>query len=120
MEALTLSPDKEVHCKMRCNRSLALLKGLRPQEALQEAEAAACLNPDWCKVHWRRGAALKELKRLPEAVLAFHRAWQLSKGVPDHTRVADNTVTSAAPVEHAFKDVMPLLGSHQMEHGNEN
>lgn len=72
--------DKASRCKIHCNRSLAYLKGLRLSEALEDAEAAILCKPDWCKAHWRRGAALKELKRTPDAVSAFHTAWQLSKG----------------------------------------
>lgn len=55
---------------------------MRPSEALEDAEAAILCKPDWCKAYWRRGAALKELKRTPDAVSAFHTAWQLSKGAP--------------------------------------
>lgn len=61
-------------------RSLAFLKGLRYSEALQDADAAVAINEKWPKAHWRRGAALKELKNVPKAVLAFYRAWDLSKG----------------------------------------
>lgn len=79
-EILELVPDKNSRCKIYCNRSLAYVRALRHSEALQDAEAAIECNPSWCKAHWRRGAALKELKRMPHAVAAFLRAWQLSRG----------------------------------------
>ncbi len=79
-EALELLPDKISRSKIYCNRSLAYLKALKYSEALDDAEGAVGCNSEWGKAHWRKGAALKELKRIPAAVSAFHKACQLSKG----------------------------------------
>ena len=93
-----MSPDRISRSKLYCNRSLAYLKALRSSEALEDAESAIQCNPNWGKAHWRRGAALKEVERVPEAVSAFHRAWQLSKGtlpfcaIPPHNSLYQQSV----------------------------
>ena len=79
-EALELGPEKGCVHKLYANRSLAHLKAQRCTEALRDAELTVAAAPLWPKAHWRQGAALRELKRMPEAVAAFHRAWQLNKG----------------------------------------
>ena len=39
------------------------------------------INSSWAKAHWRKAVALRGLKRMPEAVEAFHRATCILKGV---------------------------------------
>lgn len=66
--------------RILANRALALTKAGRFGDALVDADAAVAFAPVWDKGYWRRGAALTGLKRVPDAVAAYHRAWQLSKG----------------------------------------
>lgn len=65
---------------MLANRAMAFTKAGRFDDALADADAAVAAAPGWEKGHWRRGAALAGLKRAPDAVAAYHRAWQASKG----------------------------------------
>ncbi len=47
---------------------------------LQDACSAVAVSSGWAKAHWRKGVALRGLKRFPEAVQAFHQASVLLKG----------------------------------------
>ena len=47
---------------------------------MQDACSAVAVSAAWAKAHWRKGVALKGLKRFPEAVQAFHQASVLLKG----------------------------------------
>ena len=38
------------------------------------------INASWAKAHWRKAVALRGLKRMPEAVQAFHQASCILKG----------------------------------------
>ncbi len=38
------------------------------------------INSSWAKAHWRKAVALRGLKRMPEAVQAFHQASCILKG----------------------------------------
>ena len=60
---------------VRSNRSLALCRAGRFEEALADAERAAELRPQWVKAHWRRQAALRGLGRFREAIGALRAAW---------------------------------------------
>ncbi len=58
-------------------RALALINQERPQEALEELDAALQLNPpaiDAASIHTQRGAALKDLGRFAEAQAALIKA----------------------------------------------
>lgn len=80
-EALTMTTTTNpARPRMLANRALAFTKAGRYADALADADAAVAAAPTWDKGHWRRGAALAGLKRAPDAVAAYHRAWQLSKG----------------------------------------
>lgn len=79
-EAIDLMPGKDGLPALHSNRSLAYMKALRYEDALQDADAAARLSPGWYKAHWRRAVALLAIKRTPEAVLAFREAWRLADG----------------------------------------
>lgn len=85
-DAIAVKPDKQGLHLLLGNRSLAYLKAGRHAEALADADAAAALAPQWHKAHWRRGAALLGLRRVPEAVLAFRRAWGLAPSEPETER----------------------------------
>ncbi|KAL3106711.1 hypothetical protein niasHT_019839 [Heterodera trifolii] len=52
----------------------------RKEEALETAEKAIQLKPDWPKAHFRRGEALSALGRGDEAALAHAEAFRLSGG----------------------------------------
>lgn len=81
-EALALAPATHpARPRMLANRALAFTKAGRYSDALEDADAVVAAAPDWDKGHWRRGTALAGVHRAPDAVAAFHRAWELSKGV---------------------------------------
>lgn len=67
--------------RILANRSLAYLRAQRYEEALADGLAAVQAAPKWDKAHWRAGAALLAMRRVPEAVTAFHRCWKCSGGV---------------------------------------
>ncbi len=46
----------------------------------QDACSAVAVSSAWAKAHWRKGVALRGLKRFPDAVQAFHQASALLKG----------------------------------------
>ena len=73
--AIQLEPANAVHLS---NRSLALLKLERHDDALRDADALVEMRPDWGKAFFRQGAALQALKRCEEAVASFERALSLS------------------------------------------
>lgn len=80
-EALAAAPESHAaRARILANRALAYTKAGRFGDALRDADAAVSAAPAWDKGHWRRGGALAGLKRAPDAVAAYHRAWQLSKG----------------------------------------
>jgi len=57
--------------KLLSNRSAAYWKISKYQLALDDAEKAEKLEPNWSKVYFRKGQALKGLKRYDDAVAAF-------------------------------------------------
>ena len=61
------------------NRSLALLKLGRPQEAHDDAEAAVESNPEYAKARQRLGKALEALGRDDEAQKCFTIASKLQE-----------------------------------------
>ena len=56
------------------NRAAAFLSAGKYSEALRDAVKSTEGHADFAKGHYRAGQALLELKRLPEAVAALHRA----------------------------------------------
>ena len=56
------------------NRAAAFLSAGKYSEALHDAVKSTEGHADFAKGHYRAGQALLELKRLPEAVAALHRA----------------------------------------------
>ena len=117
-DAIANLPAADPAHKLLCNRSLALCKALRFEEALAAADAAVAVSPAWPKAvpaavlerlslltqlnsnecccpscwdqqwvterqaYWRRGTALRSLRRFPEATNAFLKAWRLANGGP--------------------------------------
>lgn len=59
---------------------------------LQDACAAVAINPTWAKSHWRKGMALRGLKRFPEAVQAFHQASIILKGEHEGGRFSHRSI----------------------------
>lgn len=72
--AIQLEPNNAVHL---ANRSLALLKLQRHDEALRDAEQVVEMRPDWSKAFYRQGAALQALERYTEAITSLERALSL-------------------------------------------
>jgi len=63
------------------NRSITHLKSGSFKAALEDADLAVSLRPDWAKGHLRRGNALKMLGRHEEAFKAFFSCLVLEKNV---------------------------------------
>uniref|UniRef100_A0A7S4FBC6 Uncharacterized protein n=1 Tax=Chrysotila carterae TaxID=13221 RepID=A0A7S4FBC6_CHRCT len=80
-EALQLEPDNHL---LLSNRSLALLRLGKDEEACADARRCVCVCPEWPKGHSRLGAALYSLGKHAEAVKAYEAALALS---PDDTGV---------------------------------
>jgi len=77
---LALNADSTTAHRILANRSLAYLRAKCLDEALADGLAAAAAAPMWDKAHWRAGAALLALRRIPEAVASFLSCWQCSAG----------------------------------------
>ena len=74
--AFSLSPNDHL---ILGNRSIAHLKSGDVKSALEDAELAVSLRPDWAKGHLRRGQALKTLRRHDEAFKALFSCLVLEK-----------------------------------------
>lgn len=74
--AFSLSPNDHL---ILGNRSIAHLKSGNVKSALEDAELAVSLRPDWAKGHLRRGNALKTLRRHEEAFKALFSCLVLEK-----------------------------------------
>ena len=74
--AFSLSPNDHL---ILGNRSIAHLKSGNSKAALEDAELAVSLRPDWAKGHLRRGNALKTLRRHEEAFKALFSCLVLEK-----------------------------------------
>lgn len=62
------------------NRSVALARMFRWEEALQDANECVKFNPNWSRGPQCQGTALEGLGRLPEALAAFETALALEPG----------------------------------------
>ncbi|XP_073506185.1 tetratricopeptide repeat protein 31 [Phyllobates terribilis] len=69
-EAIRLNPSDY---RFLGNRSYSYERVGRYQEALQDAERSLELHPHFIKGHFRKGKALKGLKRYSEAIIAFQQ-----------------------------------------------
>lgn len=75
-QAFSLSPNDHL---ILGNRSISHLKNGNVQAALEDAELAVSLKPDWAKGHLRKGNALKTLGRHGEAFKALFSCLVLEK-----------------------------------------
>ncbi len=83
---------------LRANRCQALLKANRLEAALDDANAAVRLSPEWAKAHYRLGCCLRRLRRPAEAHSALSRACELE---PESAELRRETVAAAAAVAEA-------------------
>eukprot|EP00270_Netrium_digitus_P003641 TRINITY_DN14307_c0_g1_i1.p1 TRINITY_DN14307_c0_g1~~TRINITY_DN14307_c0_g1_i1.p1 ORF type:complete len:642 (+),score=208.09 TRINITY_DN14307_c0_g1_i1:218-2143(+) len=72
-QAIDLDPGNGT---LLSNRSLCWIRLGQPEHALADAQAARKLNPDWPKVYYREGSALRLLQRYEEAASAFFEGLQ--------------------------------------------
>jgi len=71
------------------NRCQAYLKVGRLEPALEDAQRAVALAPEWPKGHYRLGCCLQRLERPGEAILAFESACQLDPKSLESRRALD-------------------------------
>jgi len=76
--AFSLAPDDHL---VLSNRSITYLKMGNALAALEDAEMAVALRPDWPKGYLRRGSALKVLGRHEEALQDFFACLMLEQGL---------------------------------------
>jgi tetratricopeptide (TPR) repeat protein len=72
--AINLDPTNHVY---HANRSAALLKMCRLEDALEDADRAIKINPLYAKGHFRKGQALAVIGRVDLAVAAMEEATKL-------------------------------------------
>jgi len=93
--AFSLSPNDHL---ILGNRSIAHLKSGNSKAALEDAELAVSLRPDWAKGHLRRGNALKTLRRHEEAFKALFFMFGFGKdriGKTCEARISQRTTPAA-------------------------
>eukprot|EP01116_Phalansterium_solitarium_P009554 TRINITY_DN23760_c0_g1_i1.p1 TRINITY_DN23760_c0_g1~~TRINITY_DN23760_c0_g1_i1.p1 ORF type:complete len:177 (-),score=4.41 TRINITY_DN23760_c0_g1_i1:167-697(-) len=73
-QALKLNASDET---CYCNRSAALLKLARYEDALQDANKCIELKPSWAKGHYRAGTALVGLRKTQDAIRCLETALSL-------------------------------------------
>lgn len=86
--ALRYTPDNE---KILCNRSAAYMRIDKPQLALEDALKAETIQPDWPKVHFRKGQALRGLKQFDDAIMAFTEGKEVAPDNPEWDREIQKT-----------------------------
>ncbi|CAK0794429.1 unnamed protein product, partial [Prorocentrum cordatum] len=94
--ALRYTPRNE---KLLSNRSAAYLKLGKSQLALDDALEAEKIEPNWTKIYFRKGQALRSLKRFADAVSAFKEGKELDAKNPDWDREIQNTLVMEKAVE---------------------
>eukprot|EP00199_Chlamydomonas_sp_CCMP681_P003249 CAMPEP_0119101514 /NCGR_PEP_ID=MMETSP1180-20130426/553_1 /TAXON_ID=3052 ORGANISM="Chlamydomonas cf sp, Strain CCMP681" /NCGR_SAMPLE_ID=MMETSP1180 /ASSEMBLY_ACC=CAM_ASM_000741 /LENGTH=160 /DNA_ID=CAMNT_0007085649 /DNA_START=25 /DNA_END=507 /DNA_ORIENTATION=- len=91
-QALKLDPENAV---LYSNRCAALTKLNKINKALEDADRVISLKPDWEKGYWRKGEALEEAKRVPEALKVYQAGLKLvpgSKELSSKVRQLDPTL----------------------------
>lgn len=78
--ALNHTPDSE---KLLSNRSAAYMKIRKFQLALDDANKAVEINPDWPKAYFRQGMALRAMRRYDMAISAFAEGRSRDMSNPD-------------------------------------
>jgi hypothetical protein len=109
--------SKRQRAVLLCNRSAALLRAGAAERALADAEAAAAAAQGWAKPHWRRGRALAELLRWPEALAAYLTAWVTAEpGGPEQGECEAAAAGAAARLtaQQTADALLELLQSHQL------
>jgi len=72
--------------KLLSNRSAAYLKIAKFQLALDDATKAEQLEPNFTKIYFRKGQALKGLKRFDDAITAFQNGQDVDPKNPEWER----------------------------------
>eukprot|EP00884_Botryococcus_braunii_P016906 jgi/Botrbrau1/389/Bobra.110_2s0044.1 len=100
------------------NRSACLLKLLKIQKALSDADECIRLEPEWEKGYYRKGAILEERKDYVPALAAYKKAAELN---PQNKEVLDKvrTLTKLTRKCATAKQV-PLNGQHAHVNGLSN
>ncbi len=75
------------------NLGIQLARENRPQEALQEYQAAIQLNPVYAEPHNNMGNILLEFGKIPEAIASYEEALRLN---PNYARAHNNMGTALA------------------------
>ena len=76
-------------CCSRSNRSAAYAALHKWEEALEDANSAIKLKPDWAKAYTRKGLALYNLNRAEDALTAYKKAAALDpKSDPKDIKLA--------------------------------
>lgn len=96
--ALRFTPYNE---KLLCNRSAGYLKISKCQLALDDALKAEEIEPRWAKVFFRKGQALRGLKRFDESLAAFGEGLAIDPGSPEWEKEIKRTHDAQAA--HAQK-----------------
>merc|ERR1712178_191769 len=78
--------------RLLTNRSAAYLKISKWQLALDDATKAQEIEPTWSKIYFRKGQALRSLKRRPEAIDAFNGGKELDGDNPAWDQEVQRTV----------------------------
>ncbi|CAE7312000.1 HOP2 [Symbiodinium sp. CCMP2456] len=86
--ALRHTPRNE---RLLSNRSAAYCKISKYQLALDDVNLAMEIEPSWPKLHYRRGQALRGLRRWDEAVAAFEEGRDLDPQNPDWDKEVNRT-----------------------------
>merc|ERR1712028_301631 len=68
--------------KLLSNRSACYLKISKWQLALEDATKAQEIEPTWSKIYFRKGQALRNLKRREDAAAAFNDGKELDRANP--------------------------------------
>mmetsp|Transcript_99707 Transcript_99707/g.145753 ORF Transcript_99707/g.145753 Transcript_99707/m.145753 type:complete len:342 (+) Transcript_99707:1-1026(+) len=79
-EAIRLAPDKH---ELYTNRAAAALRLNKPQEALEDAQTAKRMAPQWPKAAFREGQAYRALGLLPDAAASFWEAHRMDPSSAD-------------------------------------
>lgn len=91
--------DASERAKLLCNRSMAYAKSSNYKAALEDADTAISISPNFAKAWWRRAAAHVGLRQFPEALAAykgsFERQTERDESVSnEHIKAMNRTITS--------------------------
>merc|ERR1712203_1353599 len=86
--ALRFTPRNE---KLLSNRSAGYLKISKFQLALDDVLLALEIEPNWTKLYFRKGQALRGLKRFKDAIHAFQEGRDMDDANPEWEREIKKT-----------------------------